>query len=112
MDIISLTKANEMTILNNENTSIGMERGTLIGICGSIQICLPINDLVNLDSLRDRLVKDLSKAEKEISRLSSRLENSDFIGKAPIEVVTDCRTKLSEAHSQFKWSKHHLDQLN
>jgi valyl-tRNA synthetase len=49
---------------------------------------------------------------KEISKLSSRLENTNFINKAPIEVVADCRTKLSEAQSQFNWSRWCLDQLN
>ena len=61
---------------------------------------MPIEGLVDIEGLCERLEKDISKANKDISSLASRLENKNFIKKAPAEVVSDCRENLLEATTQ------------
>ena len=72
---------------------------------------LPIDGLIDLDSLRDRLNRDLSKAEQEIKTLSGRLSNKSFVQKAPNKVVLDCQLKLAEAESQANLVKNRLERL-
>ena len=70
---------------------------------GELQVLLPIEGLVDLEALRGRLEKDLAKAEKEIKGLAGRLANPNFAGKAPPEVVAECRANLAEAEAQAAW---------
>ena len=67
---------------------------------GELQVLLPIEGLVDLAALRGRLEKDIAKAEKEIKGLTGRLANPNFEGKAPPEVVAECRANLAEAEAQ------------
>ncbi len=72
----------------------------LAAVSGELQVLLPIEGLVDLDALRGRLEKDLAKATKEIQGLAGRLANPNFAGKAPPEVVAECRANLAEAEAQ------------
>jgi valyl-tRNA synthetase len=74
--------------------------GQLLGIVDSdAQVGLSVPQQ-SLDALRERLQKDLAKAEKEIAGLVGRLANPNFAGKAPPEVVAECQANLAEAEAQ------------
>jgi valyl-tRNA synthetase len=56
---------------------------------------------VDLKKALDRIVKQKSEHAKEIDRLDSKLRNSDFVAKAPPEVITDHRERVrSLQHDQ------------
>lgn len=56
---------------------------------------------VDLKKALDRIVKQKSEQTKEIDRLDSKLRNSDFVAKAPPEVITDHRERVrSLQHDQ------------
>jgi len=101
-DIKSLTRATEVTVLNPLDITDKSSRKSLVGVYGELEVILPIEDLVDIQALRSRLQKDLTKAEKEIATLSNRLNNPSFLQKAPENVVDECRAKLSDAQSQLK----------
>ncbi len=73
---------------------------------------LPIEGLVDLAALRGRLEKDIGKAEKEIKGLAGRLANPNFTGKAPPEVVAECRANLAEAEAQAALARGRLEGLD
>jgi valyl-tRNA synthetase len=74
--------------------------GQLLGIVDSdAQVGLSVPQQ-SLDALRERLQKDLAKVEKEIAGLAGRLDNPNFAGKAPPEVVAECQANLAEAEAQ------------
>jgi len=107
VDIQALTRADSMhmdvidssTPLFPEHQS---QRGgpCLAGVSGELQVLLPIEGLVDLEALGELLRKDLARAEKEIAGLTGRLANPNFTGKAPPEVVAECRAILAEAEVQ------------
>ncbi|MBM5816046.1 MAG: valine--tRNA ligase [Cyanobacteria bacterium K_Offshore_surface_m2_239] len=107
-DITALTRAASVTVGSMEQATT--ERG-LAGVCGELQVVLPIEGLVDLDALRGRLAKDLAKAEKEISGLRGRLANPNFADKAPPEVVGACRANLGEAETQAQLARQRLVEL-
>jgi valyl-tRNA synthetase len=85
--------------------------GQLLGIVDSdAQVGLTV-PLQSLEALRARLQKDLAKAEKEIKGLSGRLANPSFTGKAPPEVVAECRANLAEAEAQAALARQRLKEL-
>ena len=105
-DIAALTRAERVQVLSE--APVGR---ALAGVSGELQVLLPIDGLVDLEALKGRLSKDLAKAEKEISGLQKRLGNPNFAGKAPPEVVEECRAKLAEAETQAELARRRLDDL-
>jgi valyl-tRNA synthetase len=110
-DISALTRAERVEVL--DPAAAGGRAGTrcLAGVCGELQVLLPIEGLVDLDALSGRLQKDLAKAEKEIAALSGRLANPNFAGKAPPEVVAECQASLAEAEAQAAQARRRLADL-
>ncbi|MCP9899499.1 valine--tRNA ligase [Cyanobium sp. Cruz CV13-4-11] len=85
--------------------------GQLLGIVDSdAQVSLTVPQQ-SLEALRTRLEKDLAKAEKEIQGLAGRLANPNFAGKAPPEVVAECRANLAEAEAQAALARQRLADL-
>ena len=60
-----------------------------------MEIYVPMEEILNVDSERSRLKKDLEKLEKDMALLSKKLTNEDFLSKAPKEVVNKDRTNYN-----------------
>ncbi len=99
-DIQSLTRSNAVEVFHPKENVLKSSSKSIAGVSGELEVLLPIEGLVDLQALRNRLQKDLAKAEKEIVSLSGRLSNASFIQKAPGQVITQCRNNLSDAQSQ------------
>jgi valyl-tRNA synthetase len=110
-DITALTRAESVAVLSPAGAEAAPGQRALAGVCGELQVLLPIDGLVDLDALRGRLEKDLAKAEKEIAGLAGRLANPNFAGKAPPEVVTECQANLAEAQAQAELARRRLADL-
>jgi valyl-tRNA synthetase len=115
-DITALARAASVEVWNLEqattSTGPGPGQRALAGVCGELQVVLPVEGLVDLEALRGRLAKDLAKAEKDIQGLAGRLANPNFAGKAPPEVVAECRAKLAEAEAQAQLARQRLAELH
>jgi len=107
-DIAVLTKAEEVQILSPEKAKSLPSMKALAGVSGELEVVLPIEGLIDIASLRSRLEKDLNKAQKEVVSLSGRLENKNFIDKAPKQVVEECRANLTESEAQVRLVKERL----
>jgi valyl-tRNA synthetase len=110
-DITALTRAESVAVLSPEQAEAARSQRALAGVCGELQVLLPIEGLVDLDALKGRLQKDLAKAEKEIAGLAGRLANPNFAGKAPPEVVAECKANLAEAEAQAELARQRLAEL-
>ncbi len=67
-----------------------------VQVAGDVQIVIPLKGLVNVEEEEKRLLKELGKVEKDIDFLGRKLENQDFVGRAPAHVVAKEREKLEE----------------
>ncbi|MDD2337014.1 MAG: valine--tRNA ligase, partial [Geobacteraceae bacterium] len=67
-----------------------------VQVAGDVQIIIPLKGLVNVEEEEKRLLKELGKVEKDIDFLGKKLENQEFIGRAPATVVAKERDKLEE----------------
>jgi valyl-tRNA synthetase len=70
------------------------------GVTGTVQVLIPLTGVVDIDALRAKVEKDLTKVEAEIKSLSGRLGNPGFVDKAPPAVVQGARDALAEAEAQ------------
>ncbi len=108
-DITALTRAASVEVRDpGSSASAAGSEPCLAAVSGELQVLLPIEGLVDLDALRGRLEKDLAKATKEIQGLAGRLANPNFAGKAPPEVVAECRANLAEAEAQADLARKRL----
>ncbi len=71
-------------------------KGAATAVIGAVEIYLPLDDLINLDEERLRLVKEVAKMEDEVTRLQKKLGNRDFVAKAKQEVIQKEREKAAQ----------------
>ncbi len=110
-EISSLTRASKLEILDPKELNKKQSKKSLAGVSKDLEILLPVDGLVDLSALEIRLKRDLSKAEKNIENLTSRLNNPNFSKKAPATVVSECKAKLLDAETQAELAKKRLSDL-
>ena len=72
------------------------DEGTVRIVTDSCEIFLPLADIVDSDAERERLTKELATAESEIKRAEGKLNNAEFVSKAPEKVVNAEKEKLAK----------------
>ena len=63
------------------------------------KIYMPLAELVDVDKEKDRIKKELEKAQKDLEFLLKKLNNEAFMSKAPQKVVDDIRSKEQKARA-------------
>jgi valyl-tRNA synthetase len=69
-------------------------------ISGGIEIYLPLAGLMDLEAERDRLHKEVAQVEKRIAASKVKLNNPDFMQKAPPVVVEKEQAQLADLELQ------------
>jgi len=64
-------------------------------ITDSAEIFIPMSDIVDTEAERERLTEELEDAQKEIDRAQGKLDNAEFVGKAPEKVVNTEKEKVA-----------------
>lgn len=78
----------------------------------SVDVIVYLEGLVDLVEERKRIEKAIEKFQKEMSGLSGRLNNENFVKNAPVEVVEQGRATLVELNSKIKTLELSLQRLN
>jgi len=63
-------------------------------VSGGVTVGVAVEGDVDLKKALDRLVKQTEETDKESQRLDGKLNNADFVSKAPPEVITDHQDRL------------------
>ena len=82
-------------------------------IVGGLEVHVPLADVIDLEAERQRLRKELTKAEAALARISQKLDNAEFIRKAPAEVVSRERVAqadLSNQRAKLAASLEHIEE--
>lgn len=66
------------------------------GICGELEIYIPLEGLIDPEIEIKRLMKELEKTSQDHQKISQKLDNPGFIAKAPSELVQQEREKIIE----------------
>ncbi|HLN36389.1 MAG TPA: valine--tRNA ligase [Xanthobacteraceae bacterium] len=73
------------------------KQGTVQLVVRGETVGLVLSGLVDLDAERARLAKEMAKADADIARVDAKLNNPNFIARAPEEVVEEEKEKREEA---------------
>ncbi|MFK7928513.1 MAG: class I tRNA ligase family protein, partial [Myxococcota bacterium] len=64
---------------------------------GEVELAIPLEGVIDVQAELDRLTKEITKVEKDVSDLEKRLGNKGFVAKAPEKVVKGFQDKLEVA---------------
>ena len=73
--------------------------GMVSVVTNDAKIFMPMADLVDLEKERERIGKELEKAQKEVEGQKQKLSNEKFLARAPEKVVATERERLEKAEA-------------
>ena len=77
-----------------------------------MELLVPLSDLIDKEAETSRLHKEIERKKKEKARAETKLSNTNFIDKAPDEVVQRERDKLAEIDSALDKLIHQKIQIS
>ncbi len=87
-----LARASEVSALVGE-----MPRSSAQAVLDEATLVIPLLGLIDVEAERARLGKDRTKAAQEADKFAKKLDNADFVRRAPEEVVAENRERLAAA---------------
>jgi valyl-tRNA synthetase len=91
-----LARASEVRPLEGD-----VPKGSAQAVLDEATIVLPLEGLIDIAAERVRLAKERDKLAVEAKKISQKLNNADFVNRAPEEVVTENRERLEAAESEI-----------
>jgi valyl-tRNA synthetase len=106
--IKNLAAVKELNISNN------LPQGEIYakGIAENIEISIPLKELIDIDSERNRLRKEIAAVENELQKVIRKLNNQEFISNAPAEVVDKNREREENLTVKLETLKQSLENLS
>ncbi len=89
----------------------GEMKQAIAGVVGTVQILIPLTGIVDIPALGAKLEKKLAKLEKEADSLNARLNNANFVNKAPADVIQTVKDNLEELQKQAEILRQRLQNL-
>ena len=101
-----LASATEVTVGGDFDTE-----GAVNIVTADAQIYLPMNELVDLDAEKERLTKELEKAQKDLAFFEKKLNNPGFVNNAPAAVVEKDRASAEKIKDKINLLEESLKNL-
>jgi len=86
--------------------------GSIPFVVAGATLALPVAEFIDLAAERGRLSKEVASLDGDIARTAKKLDNPDFIARAPEEVVEENRERLAEAEAARAKLKTALERLS
>ena len=105
----NLAGASEVMV-QQDKTGIGEDAVSVV-IPGAT-LYLPLEDLVDFEKEKERLLKEQARLEKELARSKGMLSNEKFLSKAPEAKVQEEKDKLAGYEQMMEQVKERLTQMS
>ena len=105
--IINLAKLNAFSV----NESTARPKSSATAVVGGATIFIPLEGIIDFSRETRRLEKEMNKLEKELSAVSKKLENENFLNKAPHDVVEQVQAKHSRLEEKQQKLASHLERI-
>ncbi|HPF46088.1 MAG: valine--tRNA ligase [Alphaproteobacteria bacterium] len=85
--------------------------GAISVVVGEATYYLPLSGVIDIEAEKARLSKNLEKLEKEIAAVAGRLNNENFVAKAPDHVIAENKKGLEDAREKAEKINQALERL-
>jgi valyl-tRNA synthetase len=85
--------------LSSVRESDDIPPGSAQMVIGECVAALPLGDVIDLAKERQRLQKEIGKADGEIARIDAKLSNEAFVSRAPEDVIEEQKERRTEAEA-------------
>jgi valyl-tRNA synthetase len=92
--ISTLAKTESIQWLESDNAP-----ESAIALVGSMRILIPMAGLIDKEAEISRLTKNIEKMQQEVKRGEAKLKNSNFVDRAPPQVVAKEQQKVDDARA-------------
>ncbi|MCL4309504.1 MAG: valine--tRNA ligase [Actinomycetota bacterium] len=99
--IESLANTQLLGTAASEEGLSGVGGQTAVALVPGGKMLVPLQELIDIDQERSRLEGVIARKEQEVERAAQKLGNSNFVAKAPAEVVRQEREKLRQHETQL-----------
>jgi len=106
--IQTLAKAKPVTFLTSRPEK---KDNSVIMVLNDAEVAIPMASMIDREAESKRLQKEIEGSEAEIGRLKARLDDPDFLAKAPAAVVAKERQKLLTVGDRLKRLKEQMEKL-
>jgi len=107
-DIIRLARLSDLTFASSREDKSSLSAAVVRGQ----EVLLSVADDLDRAAESARLVREMEKVSQELAKVENKLGNSQFLAKAPEEVVRKNRDLLEELVAQKTKLKENLERLN
>ncbi|MGB3725287.1 MAG: valine--tRNA ligase [Glaciecola sp.] len=94
--LVLLAKLESITLLNGDQAP-----ASATALVGEMEIMIPMAGLIDKDAELARLSKAADKLNQDVKRTEGKLNNQNFVGKAPAAVIEKEKAKLADAQMQL-----------
>jgi len=109
--IEALAKTRPLNILSRDKRPAKTETA-MVYVLKHADVVIPLEGMVDIEAEKARLSKEMAVLEREIARLTQRLEDAQFTSKAPAAVIEKERARLKEYTDKLARMKAELEQLD
>src|SRR5438034_8972178 len=102
-----LARVSELTPLTGK-----MPKGSAQVVLDEATVVLPLAGVIDIASERTRLTRERDKAAGEVRKIVQKLDNADFIRRAPGEVVEENRERLAAAQAEISRLEAALERID
>jgi valyl-tRNA synthetase len=85
--------------LSSVRESDDIPSGSAQFVIGESVAALPLGEVIDLSKERQRLQKEIGKADGEIAKIDAKLSNQAFVSRAPEEVIEEQKERRAEAEA-------------
>jgi len=109
--IQTLGRAKPINLHNSRLEGITKEN-SVVSVLKETEVIVPMASMVDLETERRRLQKEIERSQVEATRLEARLNDKVFLRKAPAAVIDKERDRLAERKDRLERLKQQLDRFS
>jgi valyl-tRNA synthetase len=108
--IVSLARVKPLVFLEKHRESKPGEN-VLVSVLKEAEVTIPMASMVDIEAEKIRLQKEIDQNQAEANRLDARLQDSQFLSKAPAAIVEKEKAKQVMIKDKLHRLKQELDRL-
>jgi valyl-tRNA synthetase len=85
--------------------------GSALAVAGGFELYVPLAGLIDVAAERERLEREIERVTKDLTAVRRKLDNDDFMSRAPEEIVAKERAKAAELAGKDELLRRGLERL-